>query len=671
MDAAAQAVDGLRAQYYQLDHSAGGRRILREEGRPAAAALTEAAITYSESWPGLQQDLGLLASRLTRWLHAAEVLRDDLVAHPRRAPRFYQELHEFIDVARTAAARLTATAAQASANAGDTEHHLDAAGEHTAAAPPAASAPAPAGAAASQPAADDGLLPLDEPDPAAGVPSASLADAELSPPATTDPAVAADQPAGADLPYAWRDGDEIVFSAVLPAEGGYLSRRGDGWAEHWRGEISAPHHTDGPVPAARYPMTLTEARALGDRYRLEVRIVHAAGTPYVTLCEPGTGTTAPVLSFAAGEEQIFAGGRYMPAGDGAAFLAAYRAAAGELTADGGNGFTASDRPVWAWRVAHLTPYLAGPDHDPRIREHLAAAIGHARRGDDSAADRELAAAENARAGFVLAPVRAAQIIEVIQDDAARFARIGDPARYIAESSRVDGRRDEWEWIEGYIAAHPQVLERTPLSPEDREARSTRRRRDAQERATELARQAQAAHTGGDDRHALVLLDEAELHDPERPGWAALRAQVRTGLPASPAAYQVVYIPDRAGEAAWPGGSRAAAHARQRWLFTTRAGLAGALEAAGLPREIRDADEGTCQHRGGRWQWGPAGQAGGTSASTPDPGPAQASEATASAVPPRGQPRARTQTPSRRRSSPSTRLTATGATCSPAASPPGI
>ena len=366
---------------------------------------------------------------------------------------------------------------------------------------------------------------------ASGRPVSENADAAASPAADPE-----GQPETATR-YVYREAGERITATAPPGAGGYLSVTPQGtWTEHWRGTTRPLHPPPGEDPAPDYPLTLTEARALRAKYHLEVLVTPVAGRAYVSLAEPGAAT-APVLSFAAGETEVFACQRPMPPSQGIAYLSARRQALDEWAArHSGDILTATTAvPGWTWRTAHLTAHLTEPGHNRGVCDHLSAAVRHARQGHPVAAEEELRSAERARAEFVLAPVRETQITEAIHDAAPRYASTGTPGRYVAESQQVNALLWEWDWIEDHIAAHPEVLTGPPLTPEDRQARDTARRETSQAAATEASRKARTAYDTGDYREALNLIDDAECHDPGRAAdWDRIRAAIRAGT-AGPAA----------------------------------------------------------------------------------------------------------------------------------------
>ena len=123
------------------------------------------------------------------------------------------------------------------------------------------------------------------------------------------------------------------------------------------------------------------------------------------------------------------------------------------------------------------------------------------------------------------PTRRQQVlIKAIEDHAARYAPPHNPvsglnpARYVAEAHVPGGAsRAEWDWIAYYIAAHPEVLHRTPLTHTQLAERD---RSDAEDLMAQ-AEQAMQRHEF-DEAHALV--DRAQLRQPGW-NWPAVRESI--------------------------------------------------------------------------------------------------------------------------------------------------
>ncbi|MFD6756152.1 UvrD-helicase domain-containing protein [Micromonospora gifhornensis] len=107
------------------------------------------------------------------------------------------------------------------------------------------------------------------------------------------------------------------------------------------------------------------------------------------------------------------------------------------------------------------------------------------------------------------PARRAQLIKAIEDYAPRYTAqntngyVNSPARYVATTHVPGGASDEeWTWISDYIAEHPEVLSRRPLSYDELRERDRATSQDLSVRA------AQALEAGDYDA-ALAIVDQAE------------------------------------------------------------------------------------------------------------------------------------------------------------------
>jgi hypothetical protein len=264
--------------------------------------------------------------------------------------------------------------------------------------------------------------------------------------------------------------------------------------------------------------SLNAARELARNHDLEVRIVRAAGTAYITLCEPAA-PAPPVLSYTPGAASAFHGPCEIPAGAVPGYLAAYRHSVDQGV------FTREHRAAdWPRRVAQLTPHVVegSGHHIPEVARNLqAAALAQA--GETRFLDR----AELAAPPLTLTAERQAQITEAITDNAAGYHRAGgDPARYIAEG-HIDGSDREQDWIRTYIKAHPQVIQADPVPLSAQQQRHAAAAAAQTAEADRISRVAYAAFTSGQPDEALSLLDEAELADPIRGDlWERRRAHVR-------------------------------------------------------------------------------------------------------------------------------------------------
>ncbi|GIJ12224.1 UvrD-helicase domain-containing protein [Micromonospora andamanensis] len=107
------------------------------------------------------------------------------------------------------------------------------------------------------------------------------------------------------------------------------------------------------------------------------------------------------------------------------------------------------------------------------------------------------------------PARRAQLIKAIEDYAPRYTAqntngyVNSPAWYVATTHVPGGASDEeWAWISDYIAEHPEVLSRRPLSHDELRERDRAVSQDLSVRA------AQALEAGDYDT-ALTIVDQAE------------------------------------------------------------------------------------------------------------------------------------------------------------------
>ncbi|MET7335951.1 hypothetical protein [Nonomuraea sp. NPDC005650] len=133
-------------------------------------------------------------------------------------------------------------------------------------------------------------------------------------------------------------------------------------------------------------------------------------------------------------------------------------------------------------------------------------------------------------------VRRARLVAAIEEAAAGYRWTGDPGRYIAEGAGSNGvpRPGEKEWVDAYIAAHPEVLQFS-----DRERLRRGRQREAQEeqfqqQAKNRSSEAFAAFQAGEHDRALALIDEAEELSPISDRWDRIRDVINEGRPAAAA-----------------------------------------------------------------------------------------------------------------------------------------
>ena len=273
-------------------------------------------------------------------------------------------------------------------------------------------------------------------------------------------------------------------------------------------------------PATPDDLTLTGAREIAARHRLEVRIRRIAGQSYITVCQPGV-TGPPVLSYPAGTGTGYHGPCAVPGPAADSYLLAYRdnVPTALFTAP------ADAPPDWARRVAQLSPHLVeeGGHFIAGVRDHLRAALAAARDGNHADAAREFDLAEGLTPPLSLPPDREAELAAVIGERAHRYGHTEDPASYLASAGQADVSAREWDWVRSYIAEHPDVRE----GPAQDATPAPAAQPDADRQAAEdKSRQALAAFANGDYEQALTLLDEAELLSPgQEVHWAAARQQV--------------------------------------------------------------------------------------------------------------------------------------------------
>ncbi|MFG1977021.1 SNF2-related protein [Nonomuraea fuscirosea] len=129
----------------------------------------------------------------------------------------------------------------------------------------------------------------------------------------------------------------------------------------------------------------------------------------------------------------------------------------------------------------------------------------------------------------MTPARRAQLVALIEDDAANYKRTGDPGRYLSETAGENGtpRPGERDWIDAYLSAHPEVLDFTPEEREQRKRERAERQQAGREQAKTLSRQAREAFDEGRHDEALSLIDQAEEADPTGRNWQRVREQIAT------------------------------------------------------------------------------------------------------------------------------------------------
>ncbi|MFI7026301.1 UvrD-helicase domain-containing protein [Micromonospora sp. NPDC049900] len=136
------------------------------------------------------------------------------------------------------------------------------------------------------------------------------------------------------------------------------------------------------------------------------------------------------------------------------------------------------------------------------------------------------------------PARRAQLIKAIEDHASRYTAqntngyVNSPARYVATTHVPGGAsNEEWTWISDYIAEHPDILHRRPLSQDELRERDRAASQD-------LSVRAERALETGDYDTALAIVDEAEplyLHiEPWDQYRQFIRAEAANHQPPTPA-----------------------------------------------------------------------------------------------------------------------------------------
>jgi len=115
--------------------------------------------------------------------------------------------------------------------------------------------------------------------------------------------------------------------------------------------------------------------------------------------------------------------------------------------------------------------------------------------------------------------RRAELVAAIEREAGGYEFTGEPGRYVAEM--MDANREEWDWINAYIQAHPEVL---TWNPAERDRR--RRARELREQRTrELLNQAFERFQAGEIDEAERMVDEAERRAPGIVPYDQIRAQI--------------------------------------------------------------------------------------------------------------------------------------------------
>ncbi|MGV9383516.1 UvrD-helicase domain-containing protein [Nonomuraea sp. NPDC003707] len=135
----------------------------------------------------------------------------------------------------------------------------------------------------------------------------------------------------------------------------------------------------------------------------------------------------------------------------------------------------------------------------------------------------------------MSPGRRRRLVEAIENHAASHAWTGDPGRYIADTygeHHLTGEagQQEKEWVDAYLAAHPEVFTFDDKERRRRFRQHERARAERRQQATELSSQAYELFTAGDAEGALALIERAEQLDPDGQGWEEIRGTIReTGV----------------------------------------------------------------------------------------------------------------------------------------------
>ncbi|MFI6536627.1 hypothetical protein ACIBHY_29545 [Nonomuraea sp. NPDC050547] len=148
----------------------------------------------------------------------------------------------------------------------------------------------------------------------------------------------------------------------------------------------------------------------------------------------------------------------------------------------------------------------------------------------------------------MSDTRRAVLVAAIERMAAGYRWTGDPGRYIAEGAGKGGspRPGEKEWVDTYIAAHPEVLTFTGKEIVRRTRQQERERVDRKKEATARSNQAKRAFDDGDFDRALELIDQAEELEPTQERWDNIRRIIREAQ-AEAAPAQPDPTPDRTAE----------------------------------------------------------------------------------------------------------------------------
>ncbi|MEU4231068.1 hypothetical protein AB0F17_42825 [Nonomuraea sp. NPDC026600] len=133
----------------------------------------------------------------------------------------------------------------------------------------------------------------------------------------------------------------------------------------------------------------------------------------------------------------------------------------------------------------------------------------------------------------MSDARRAVLVNAIERMATGYRWTGDPGRYIAEAHgehryKGEAGQSEKDWIDAYIAAHPEVLTFTDKEIVRRTRQQERERENRKKEATARSGQAKQAFDAGDFDQALKLIDQAEELDPTQERWDNIRRIIREG-----------------------------------------------------------------------------------------------------------------------------------------------
>ncbi|MET8006305.1 hypothetical protein [Nonomuraea glycinis] len=181
----------------------------------------------------------------------------------------------------------------------------------------------------------------------------------------------------------------------------------------------------------------------------------------------------------------------------------------------------------------------------------------------------------------------ARLVEAIELMAAGYRWTGDPGRYIAEAhgqhrSKGEAGQVEKDWIDAYIAAHPEVLSFSDKELQRRRAQQERAREARRAEASALSKQAKERYDAGDFGEALALIDRAQEADPLQERWDRIREQIREAQASDDRRdADTPPAPDAAPEAGDASGGGAQEQPQE-------SGPGRRQQVSGLVRQARDA-----------------------------------------------------------------------------------